>query len=86
MIEAVEAGQWARDLAYYLRRHPCALELRIRVKNLTKGHGLTEDDLDQLTRKTRWLLFGARGFGRTASRLASRPLWSWPLKWERLRP
>lgn len=60
-MEVTAANAWARDLSHYLRRHPPKppLDLRRRIRHITMGEGLDDNDVDQLERKVRWLLFGA---------------------------
>lgn len=70
-MEVTKANQWARDIARYVSRHPCAVELRVRVRNLTLGHQLDDNDLDQLTRKVRWLMVGEPALRRMRERSRS---------------
>src|SRR5262249_13183894 len=59
-MEVVAANRWARDLARYIRNHQPSREvsLRCRIKAITSGEGLDDNDIDQLERKVRWLIVG----------------------------
>jgi hypothetical protein len=56
-MDVTKANAWARDLAHYIRRHPADhISLAARVSCLVGGEGLDQNDVDQLTRKVRWIL------------------------------
>lgn len=59
-MEVSIANSWARDLASYIRKRQPArnIALRTRIEAITHGEGLDRNDLDQLERKVRWILFG----------------------------
>lgn len=60
-MDVVAANNLARDVARYIREHPRAVELKLRVKHITHGQGLDDNDIDQITRKVRRLLFDPHG-------------------------
>lgn len=59
-MEVKQANVWARDIAYYVRRHPPKppVDLRRRIRHMTAGEEVDDNDVAQLERKVRWLLYG----------------------------
>ena len=59
-MEVIKAKKWAQDIARYLRAHQPkrATALRARIKAITHGQELEDNDLDQLEREVRRIIFG----------------------------
>lgn len=58
-MEAALANKWAHDLARYIKNHQPKRNaaLRARIKALTHGENLDDNDIAQLERKVRRILF-----------------------------
>lgn len=57
-MQTLEANKLARDVAQYIRNRPKPIDLRIRVQHITHGEHLDQNDVEQIVRKVRRLLFG----------------------------
>jgi len=58
-MEVTRANKWAADIADYLKFHQPAraTALRARIKAITHGESLDDNDIDQLERKVRRIIF-----------------------------
>jgi hypothetical protein len=57
LMEVVAANKLARDIARYIRDHPRPVELSRRVRHIAHGEQLDNNDIRQVTRKVRRMLF-----------------------------
>jgi len=57
-MEVNAANMLSRDVANYIKRHPLKrpMALSVRIRYLTRGEGLDENDIAQLERKVLWIL------------------------------